>query len=277
MSVRATNWVWDQIRNGGLSPTETVLLLKIGWKHEVRQTSVKIGHEDLAEDCGVSRSSVIRAIKGLVERGLISVTRRPGSSQSRFALNFDAEAEVGDEAGLGRADAHNINVANWNEEKCYVSESNVPICDVERVNLKPTTSQSDTSNVANWNDTKTPRKTPRKTLKKDSSPAKARSVFAPYEADFGEWYREYPRKAAIPKALAAYAKARRKGVSAAELLVGMRQFRWPSDPRFYPYPASWLNAEQWKDEPSQIGSSGSKSETKVEFMQREMMSQGFAR
>jgi len=70
-----------------------------------------------------------------------------------------------------------------------------------------------------------------------------------YRADFQRFYASYPRKKAPDAAARAYAKARQKGATHDEIIAGVRGTRWSADPTRIPYPATWLNAGGWKDDP----------------------------
>lgn len=69
-------------------------------------------------------------------------------------------------------------------------------------------------------------------------------------AEFAAWYSAYPRKAGKAAAAKAYAAAR-KTADAETLLEGAR--RYAADPgraaQFTKYPATWLNAGCWEDDP----------------------------
>ena len=83
---------------------------------------------------------------------------------------------------------------------------------------------------------------------------KQRYYTAPVEVqirnEFQEWYAEYPRKKDPGLALKAYRKARQAGATAAQLLGAVRNYRWNPDPHYIKYPASWLNAEAWRENPA---------------------------
>jgi len=69
--------------------------------------------------------------------------------------------------------------------------------------------------------------------------------------EFDEWYALYPRKEAKGAALKAF-KAARKKVDAGTLMTGVREYvdhmkRERTERKFIPYPATWLNREQWTD------------------------------
>lgn len=69
---------------------------------------------------------------------------------------------------------------------------------------------------------------------------------------FAEFYELYPRKKSRMDAEKAWGQMLKKGVSAEEIMAGLRR-NLPElkrkDPQFVPYPASWLRAGSWEDEP----------------------------
>lgn len=77
------------------------------------------------------------------------------------------------------------------------------------------------------------------------------------EADFDEWFRNYPRPTSRTDALKAYRKAREQGASRETLLQGAMRYAAErvrvADPgereRFTMYPAKWLNGQRWTDQP----------------------------
>lgn len=74
------------------------------------------------------------------------------------------------------------------------------------------------------------------------------------DSQFDEFWKVYPRKTAKGDARKAWAKAIKAGHSPAAITAGATRFateRQGQDPKFTPYPASWLNAERWGDEPEQ--------------------------
>lgn len=70
--------------------------------------------------------------------------------------------------------------------------------------------------------------------------------------EFADFYALYPRKLKRPDAERAWTKALR--TTAPEVIMaGLRQWlahEFCPQGQFMPYPASWLNAEQWNDEPT---------------------------
>lgn len=87
-----------------------------------------------------------------------------------------------------------------------------------------------------------------KTVHKRSKESQA-SRNAPIDAEFKEWYGQYPYKVEEPLALKAYRKAR-KVATADELMAGaMRYSAECEDPQYLKKPANWLNAHSWKNPP----------------------------
>jgi hypothetical protein len=86
----------------------------------------------------------------------------------------------------------------------------------------------------------------------DQAPGSAGQGGKEIEKDFAEWWLAYPRKVAKGAARPAYAKARRTA-TAAQLLDGLHRStaQWKRERRAadkIPYPATWLNRQEWDDE-----------------------------
>lgn len=77
------------------------------------------------------------------------------------------------------------------------------------------------------------------------------------DGDFAAWYSTYPKKAARPKALIAYRKARTK-TDTTTLLDGARLWAkaYATDTTYCPNPATWLNQERWTDPDAPTPSNG---------------------
>ena len=94
----------------------------------------------------------------------------------------------------------------------------------------------------------------------------------PDSFDFADFWAVYPRKTARAAALKAWAKAV-KSADPAEIIRGAR--RYADDPnreaQFTAYPATWLNAGRWEDEPLPArGQAGGPRDRQGEILQREM-------
>lgn len=70
-----------------------------------------------------------------------------------------------------------------------------------------------------------------------------------YIGHFADFWAQYPRKVARPKAEKAYMKAVKKATPD-EILSGLMVWKmyW-DDPQFIPHSATWLNDERWNDKP----------------------------
>jgi hypothetical protein len=84
----------------------------------------------------------------------------------------------------------------------------------------------------------------------------ARPRAADVDPGFAEWYALYPRKKQPAAASSAYCKVIENGkITQSDLLARTRDLaaewskRRPEDRRYIPYPASWLNAGGYLDEP----------------------------
>ena len=69
---------------------------------------------------------------------------------------------------------------------------------------------------------------------------------------FEEFYATYPRKKSREDARKAWGQAIAKGFTPDEIMDGLRhnlQAMRAKDPQFVPYPATWLRAGGWADEP----------------------------
>ena len=71
--------------------------------------------------------------------------------------------------------------------------------------------------------------------------------------NFEDFYATYPRKMKRADALKAFTAAVKRGVDPEVILQGAQQLaadpNLPTDRNFIPYPATWLRAEGWEDEP----------------------------
>jgi hypothetical protein len=78
------------------------------------------------------------------------------------------------------------------------------------------------------------------------------------EDGFVHWYALYPRKRSRGAAETSFAQAQARGeVTFDELLVATRRFAESmGDPKFTPYPATWLNAKSYLDEPDKPKGAG---------------------
>ena len=119
-----------------------------------------------------------------------------------------------------------------------------------------------------------------------AQPSEQKKPANKYPADFEEWYAQYPRKKAKGDALKAY-KAARKLVGQQELVEKTAKYaryveQSGMEPRFVPYPATWLRAAQWDDEQdvqapnsSAVGAAGGRTQGAMDIARRMIFEQGY--
>lgn len=71
-------------------------------------------------------------------------------------------------------------------------------------------------------------------------------------ADFEDFYRSYPRKVGRGAAEKVWARLRPSPELLAEMLSALNRWDVPTDPKFIPHPATWLNGKRWLDEPVEV-------------------------
>lgn len=67
---------------------------------------------------------------------------------------------------------------------------------------------------------------------------------------FPDFWAAYPRKVGRGAAEKAFASAVAKGATVADIAAGLNRQTWPTDPKFIPHPATWLNQSRWQDDPA---------------------------
>lgn len=87
-----------------------------------------------------------------------------------------------------------------------------------------------------------------------SKPERAKACQA--DPEFSAFYAAYPRKKQPDDALTAWRKLMRRGVKPSTIMAALARHQFKPDLEFVPYPASWLNAGAWKDEPDPTITSG---------------------
>jgi hypothetical protein len=80
-------------------------------------------------------------------------------------------------------------------------------------------------------------------------PAALTSNRAHADAAFDAFWEKYPRKRGKDAARKAFAVRLKAGTPPEEILDGLRRHRFTDQKQFIPYPATWLRAGSWTDEP----------------------------
>ena len=214
MSHLATMWAYRQEIESG---PKFVLVALADFADEAG--TCYPGQERIAAMTGMHRSSVVRHLKTLESLGLVSRVHRQGPkgqrTSDRYALHL----------GTNVAES---NVADSNVGESNVASGAVPL------------SQSA------QNQRRTVRQEP--SVEPPVEPSGTDSAREP--VTFAAFYDAYPRKAARPKAVAAY-RAALKRASADQILAGAIAYR--NDPNrddaFTAHPTTWLNRDGWNDDP----------------------------
>lgn len=190
--------------------------------------------ERVAEQLGVTRKTVGKALDDLEERGLVERVRVDAEQAGQFARN-DYVLHEGRLLELpGVENTHGEDDAPRVKNTLGPRVKNTP---VPRVKNTPIENQD-----------KKPSRTTTPPTPRGGAGGPER-----HAEDFADWYSHYPRKVGRKAAEKAYLRARRQGVTAKQLADGLlRSIRsWQVEGRDktkLPYPATWLNQGRWDDE-----------------------------
>lgn len=250
MSDRFTNdeftWLRQVAADASLAPAASRVAIALtayfnrkhdGWAWMAQAT--------LADDLGVSEITVRRALAAMVKRGHLRSKRRGCEETNLYHLALKNEAS-------DRSDLIDHDRSDLNGQSGVTDQ----ICPSDRSNQVKVTDQKRSPNPLNE-----PLEEPiekRESLSLDfddkDSGRRRQSPSVDHNADFEEFWRQYPKRVAEEAALKAYrAVIKTKKVTSAELLAGAMRYaaeRSGQDPRFTKHPASWLNAGCWADEPT---------------------------
>lgn len=247
MSFQAMTWATEQ----KVPANEKLVLLMLA-----NHTNGQTGRCDpslnrLAEECGMSRDTVIRAMKRLEEKGLIRVIRRTLegaqiSNSYRLAMPgvvMEGGVEVVEVVTTPVAKCDRGPVAQCNGGSSTMQRGPVAGCyskqEVEPgIEPNPQTPTTPTGAAARSG---TSLKT--KTLKPCLQ-----------EEMFNRFWSCYPRKVKKPSALKAFKKINPTEDLLSSMLKAVESQKktdqWKKDNgAFIPHPSSWLNDRRWEDEP----------------------------
>jgi hypothetical protein len=233
MSNTSLSWAWP-IAITGPKKAVLVALAEHADDHGICWPSLS----RLALYSGVCDRAVRNAIRELEASGLIRTERSLGRTASRYQLVY---AEYG--AGIN---GHN---AEYSSGITPQSTRNVV-----PINPAPHAANPESHSVNPAPHAPEPLE-PSLTLKEPSAvrepPRKTRAASAPSKDDpeFVRFWEQYPRKEDKGHARKAWAAAIKKTTPEAILRALERQ-EFSPDPKFRPYPATWLNGERWSNEPN---------------------------
>ena len=195
------------------------------------------GLQTVADDIGLkSKVTIHNLIRRLQERGHLRIEwgrQGKGHSNHYWMILKGQQGDLFDPAKSSTQDELSGHAKSSTQDELYESAK------VHFSGVKSSFSEAKSSSQ----DEQTYRDLSKTYRKKDSPPD---------DASFEEFWRHYPKKVAKVAARKAYRQARRKA-SEAELLTGVMRYaaeRTEQDDKYTKYPAGWLNAERWKDEPA---------------------------
>jgi hypothetical protein len=254
MSIKVMSWVWEESPASGAA---LLLLLAIADHAADDGANAYPSVKTLMKKTRMSRSSVFRALKELVEYGWLEIeSRGVGRETSHYRILME--------------DFGGVNLT-----PLEVSER-----DSRGVNMTPHPSQNDTPEVSerhgrgvNVDTSEVSLLTPRTVLEPSVLPTEARNTYMPAsEADdglfpgpaaahspskdpmarFREFYDAYPRHVAPGRAEKAWLSAIKQGADPQTIISMAKLFAMENrltEKKLIPYPASWLNDRRWEDEP----------------------------
>lgn len=214
MSVHVASLVWRL----DLPANQKLVAVKLADYANDDGGDIFPGVERLAEECGMSERSIQRYLREFVDSGLLVIV---------------AHAQ----GGRGRS-----------TEYAYDLERVTELCRPLKVKRVTATTQRVTTETKRV--TATTLKGDRACHPNSQEPSKEPSGTI-NRREFEEFYDAYPRKKKPGDAEKAYRAARKKA-SHDEIMFGLSRFKSTlagKDLQFVPYPASWLRADAWLDEP----------------------------
>jgi len=227
--TRLANELLDAFLCAGLTGRQwTVLMAIIRKTYGFNKKSDDIGLSQLSSMTGIAKAHVSVVVRELESRRII--TRRQGSFGHLIGVNknFIIWSRVTDSVTV--------------PESVTVTESVVWGYGIgnEGVTESVTTPVTESVTTKDNHPKDNQKTTPKDTI---ASPA--------MRDRFARFYAEYPRKSSRKSAEKAFAKLAPDEQKLAEIMIGLRRAvkseQW-RDPKFIPYPATWLNAEGWMDE-----------------------------
>lgn len=233
MSHDATNWA---IKQRGLKPAVKLLLWQLADRHNKDTKRCDPSQDGLAEDCEMSRSSVVRHLEELERRGLIQrVTgvhpRTKRQLRTSYLLGCDHDLTVPDLS----AKAVCQNETRLEDEAVCQNEKRA-VC---QRTPEPCVKNGE-SRVSNWNSNLV-----REPVTQPDAPAAAGGD----DLGFDDFWDAFPNRVDRKFAEAAWDVALDAGADASTIIAAARSYA-SSDvvKRGFPKkPQNWLAAENWHD------------------------------
>lgn len=203
----------------------------------------------IEERCGLKRRQICAAIRDLRDHDVIGQKRRRGTSAYYFEFTTHPSdlkgEEVRESAPLTTDEVQETAPQNADDVR---DSAHLQVRETAPLQVQDSAPLRETGN-------KKPGKGNREESISRTAPADDREIERRFE---GEFWPTYPRKKDKDAALRTYRRIVKRGeASPEELAAGAARYR--DDParkdEFTKYPATWLNAGSWRDEPEAVGTS----------------------
>lgn len=239
MSLDAQDWVWEHSTSKG---TARLVLLAIADKASGPECSAYAGTTLLVKRAHAARSSVVVAVDKLVESGELQVidgrTGPRGETWYRLPKAVGHRREGGPKSGPVRnPDPSEIRTPRGPESGPLGSENETP--------TGPESGPQNTTNAT------PPEGTHTDDRGGPTGDGDERDYCWPA---FGEFWVCYPRRKQIEKAKQAWCDALDRGADPDLIIKATKTYaqeRNGEDPRYTPYPATWLNNGSYEDQPDE--------------------------
>ena len=237
MSLDAQDWVWEHSASKG---TARLVLLAIADKASGTECAAYAGTTLLVKRANAARSSVVVAVDKLIEIGELAVIK--GRTGPRGETWYRLPKAVGHRR-TGGPDSGPVRIPDPSENRTPTGPESGPQGSENRT---PTGPESGPQNT-------TERKPPERTHQQHPGPGPAADEQRDYRwPAFGEFWVCYPRSKQIEKAKQAWCDALDRGADPDLIIKAAKAYaqdRRGEDPRYTPYPATWLNNGSYEDQP----------------------------
>jgi hypothetical protein len=214
---------------------EKLLATRIALHHNVTTGQCNPSMSELGKGTGTCERTVRRTIRKLVQAGWIGVHQSRGWHHNSFELRVPETLPTVVRVQDDQTRTHVVRVKE--EQTRTVRASN------------PDSSCKEPGHLLSDRKERTEKRTESQTLKKSERKEDKDDI----ETQFETFYKQYPKRVEKLKALKAYRNVIAKHLATTEeLLAGAKRYaaeQSSADPKYTKYPASWLNAGCWADEP----------------------------
>jgi len=247
MSGQALIWAAN-VR--GLAPATKIVLIQLAERHNKDTGRCDPRIQKLAEDCEMSRASLMRHLATLEETGLITRVSQGLENGGRASNQYDLHMSETDRGGQrSQIETGGKGLKSEGQrsqiEQAKVSQVRPPYIDEPVLNLKEPRALTRSDDLFSAEG-----------LAEEAT--KTESQETRTEEQFDRFWKAYPasvRKTDKPKARTLFAQivaGRRSGIPKTdpeEIIDGARRYAGTSpDPQYVPLPATWLNGARWEVE-----------------------------